>query len=93
MIRPAPRPAQNEPPLKLNAPGVKANACAPLKCVNAATIVLSTAASMTTNSTVVRLPIWPILRNSATMITRTIAIPMILPSAVLPASSVTPGTR
>ena len=66
---------------------------APLKWLNAATMVLSTATSITTNSPVVSLPIWPILRNSAAMISRVMPTPMILPSAVFPEASVTPGIR
>lgn len=79
--------------MELNAPGVNANACEALKCVAAATIVVSTAISMTTNNTVVSLPIWPILRNSASTMSSVTPMPMILPSAVTPPSSVTPGIR
>src|SRR5262249_6696812 len=64
-----------------------------LKCENAATIVVSTATSMTTNSTLVSLPIWPILRNSATMISSVMPTPIALPRAVFPESDVTPGIR
>ena len=94
MIRPAPRPPQNVPsPAELNAPGVNANACEPLKWENAAMMVASTAMSMITNRPVVSLPIWPIRRNRATTMISVMTMPMILPSGVVPAARIRVGAN
>ena len=65
MIRPAPRPAQNVPPSKLNAPAGKANARCGAEVREARRRSPSTAISMTTHSTVGERADRPICRNSA----------------------------